>query len=242
MARPRKQVVDYFPHDGDASEGKTLSILFNHFGHEGISAWWLLLERISRTRNHNIRIGNPEDLEFLAAKMHFTPERLQKILSKMAELDAIDKPLFEAGIIWSQNFVDNLTDVYGKREGFLPSKPELLTTETNVSDSETKFPIPESTQTKQKETKGNKTKVFKPPTFKEVIAYCLERNNGVDPNRWFNHYESNGWKVGKNKMVDWKAAVRTWEGGNHGKSISGNKETDSGRIRPGHPDYGKPRP
>ena len=52
---------------------------------------------------------------------------------------------------------------------------------------------------------------FQKPTIDEVRAYCKERNNGVDSDRWFNYYEANGWKVGKNAMKDWKAAVRTWE-------------------------------
>ncbi len=49
------------------------------------------------------------------------------------------------------------------------------------------------------------------PTLDEVKAYCTERKNNVDPERWFDYYTSNGWKVGKNPMKDWKAAVRTWE-------------------------------
>ncbi len=49
------------------------------------------------------------------------------------------------------------------------------------------------------------------PTIEEVIAYCQERNNGIDPHKFYDHYESNGWMVGKNKMKDWKASVRTWE-------------------------------
>ena len=49
------------------------------------------------------------------------------------------------------------------------------------------------------------------PSLQEVINYCNERNNGVDANKWFDYYTSNGWKVGKNPMKDWKAAVRTWE-------------------------------
>ena len=52
---------------------------------------------------------------------------------------------------------------------------------------------------------------FKKPTLEEVQAYCVERNNGVDAELFINHYESNGWKVGKTPMKDWKAAVRTWE-------------------------------
>lgn len=52
---------------------------------------------------------------------------------------------------------------------------------------------------------------FSPPTLEEVKAYCAERGSHVDAERWFNYYTSNGWKVGKNPMMDWKAAVRTWE-------------------------------
>jgi hypothetical protein len=55
------------------------------------------------------------------------------------------------------------------------------------------------------------TSRFTPPNLSDVKSYCLERNNLVDAEKWFNHYTSNGWMVGKNKMKDWKAAVRTWE-------------------------------
>lgn len=49
------------------------------------------------------------------------------------------------------------------------------------------------------------------PSVDEVRAYCHERQNGVDSQRFVDYYASNGWKVGKNPMKDWKAAVRTWE-------------------------------
>lgn len=52
---------------------------------------------------------------------------------------------------------------------------------------------------------------FTPPTLEEVRAYCLERNNGVDAQHFLDYYSANGWKVGRNPMKDWKAAVRTWE-------------------------------
>ena len=52
---------------------------------------------------------------------------------------------------------------------------------------------------------------FRKPTFEEVSAYCKERNNNVDPQRFIDFYESKGWKVGKTPMKDWKACIRTWE-------------------------------
>lgn len=57
----------------------------------------------------------------------------------------------------------------------------------------------------------NVRNTFIPPTVEDVRAYCRDRNNTVDPEAFVAHYQSNGWMVGKNKMKDWKAAVRTWE-------------------------------
>ena len=56
-----------------------------------------------------------------------------------------------------------------------------------------------------------KRKTFTKPTIDEIQDYCIERNNDVNAEQFFDYYESNGWKVGKNSMKDWKAAVRTWE-------------------------------
>lgn len=55
------------------------------------------------------------------------------------------------------------------------------------------------------------SKKFKIPTLQEIAEYCLERKNSVNATRFFNFYESKDWMIGKNKMKDWKAAVRTWE-------------------------------
>ena len=55
------------------------------------------------------------------------------------------------------------------------------------------------------------SKRFIPPTVDMVSEYCLERKNSVDPEEFVDFYTSKGWLIGKNKMKDWKAAVRTWE-------------------------------
>ena len=64
---------------------------------------------------------------------------------------------------------------------------------------------------KEKKSKKKSAKRFTPPTVEEVKAYCQERENNVDPERFIDFYTANGWKVGKNPMKDWKASVRTWE-------------------------------
>lgn len=59
-----------------------------------------------------------------------------------------------------------------------------------------------------------KRKRFIPPTVDEVLAYCLERGNGIDAAHFVDHYTAIGWRIGKQNMKDWKAAVRTWEKNN----------------------------
>lgn len=53
--------------------------------------------------------------------------------------------------------------------------------------------------------------IFIEPTYSQILEYCSERKNGVDVNKFLNFYSAKGWMVGKNKMIDWKACVRTWE-------------------------------
>ena len=62
------------------------------------------------------------------------------------------------------------------------------------------------------------SKKFTPPSLDDVRQYCQERNNNVDPETFISFYESKGWMVGKNKMKDWKASVRTWERGERKES------------------------
>ena len=62
-----------------------------------------------------------------------------------------------------------------------------------------------------KEYKNVKNPPFIPPKVDEVKEYCRSRGNGIDAGSFVDFYASKGWMVGKNKMKDWKAAVRTWE-------------------------------
>lgn len=64
---------------------------------------------------------------------------------------------------------------------------------------------------KGESVRGEKTKRFIPPSVEEVEQYCIERSNNIDAQSFIDFYESKGWMIGKNKMKDWKAAVRTWE-------------------------------
>lgn len=79
----------------------------------------------------------------------------------------------------------------------------------------------------KRDSKGEKRKRFVPPTLEEVQAYCVERGNSINAQHFINHYTSQGWHVGKAKMKDWKAAVRTWEQREFGNNKSNYKPNTS---------------
>lgn len=94
----------------------------------------------------------------------------------------------------------------------------------------------DKTRLDSKESKPKKpASRFQKPSLDEVMAYCRERGNSVDASRFIDYYESNGWKVGKNAMKDWRAAVRTWERGNsYGKPTSGAERNTPPKSKYGY--------
>jgi hypothetical protein len=104
----------------------------------------------------------------------------------------------------------------------------LLYPMTKISSpGEKNFPTPEEKNFLDNNTSSNITSInnkekeiykekesFRKPTIEEIDAYCRERNNSVDAEAFYYHYESKGWLIGKAKMKSWKAAVITWEKGN----------------------------
>ena len=69
---------------------------------------------------------------------------------------------------------------------------------------------PQQTPTQPKEKKKRSSSTFVKPTFEECMAYAQEKGYQWNIERFFNYYESNGWRVGQNPMKNWKAAMRTW--------------------------------
>ena len=82
---------------------------------------------------------------------------------------------------------------------------------TTVNDRVQKEKEKEKEKDKDKDKEIKPLKRFTPPTVEEVRAYCKERGNAVDPQRFVDFYTAKGWRVGNQQMRDWKAAVRTWE-------------------------------
>lgn len=100
-----------------------------------------------------------------------------------------------------------------KKQALLSGDSNVTVTDCNAADKDTDKDIE-----KEKEEDislpaeaPTKTKRFSPPSVEDVAAYCQERKNGIDADAFVDYYSARNWTMGKTKMKDWKAAVRTWE-------------------------------
>ncbi len=88
-------------------------------------------------------------------------------------------------------------------------------------------PEPEQELEPEQERKGKESSArFTPPSVDDVRAYCRERGNYVDPQTFVDFYAAKGWVVGRTKMKDWRAAVRTWERRNQNGRDHGYGDSD----------------
>jgi hypothetical protein len=109
-----------------------------------------------------------------------------------------------------------------------PKQDNLSLLKSNVQVQEQ---VKVQEQVQDKSSNKRESKRFAPPTVQQVSEYCLENGFGVDPERFVNHYTSNGWKVGgKTPMKDWRAAVRNWETRDKDNNKKAQKNYEQRRI------------
>lgn len=163
---------------------------------------------------------------YLRDKLLLSTSKLQKIFLKISQ-----NPDKESR--WEINFNNDQVVI------FIPKFKKLLDNYTSDSLQETSKKLPsdkeETFQAIRIKNKDKRIKnkdninigIFQIPSVQEIDSYCVERNNNLSAQLFFDHYSSNGWMVGKNKMKDWKAAVRTWEKNGFNKN---NNHPLSGKV------------
>lgn len=110
----------------------------------------------------------------------------------------------------------------GGSQKSLPNNIEIDNIEDKIDNN-----IWDKTEEKPEKKRQKADERFCKPTVEDVKAYCCQRGNHVDAERFISHYESNGWKVGRNPMKDWKAAVRTWERSSYESPPKPNRQRDA---------------
>ena len=168
----------------------------------------------------------PYNAEMLASVTGHQIGTVKQALSIFKDLGLID--VLENGAIYMldiQNFIGKgSSEADRKREYRQRIETDRTNVQTNLRQISEKSPpeieieielekeikIEKEIDSSAKST-TTKRKRFEKPTLSEIKQYCIERNNNINAEQFYDYYESNGWKVGKNSMKDWKAAVRTWE-------------------------------
>jgi hypothetical protein len=109
-------------------------ILEQEYGNDGYAFWFKLLEMLGNTEGHCLKLASEADWRFLAAKTRLEVDICRKILDLLAVLGAIDPELWEKEMVWSDNFVANISDAYRKRAGDTPVKPSFRREKPQVEE------------------------------------------------------------------------------------------------------------
>jgi DNA replication protein DnaD len=149
-------------------------------------------------------------LDTLAKRWNCDKSKVRRFL-KLLESDSMIE-------LKSEHITTRLTICkYDTYQGERNADETQMTHKRNASETQ-------MTPNKNDKNVKNERMLFIVPALQEVSAYCQERNNNVDSQKFFDFYESKGWMVGKNKMKDWKAAVRTWEDKSKSNQVEEPKE------------------
>lgn len=193
MARKKKNTVDYFPHL--IQEGKAMFIIESKYKNDGYATWFKILERLAKSENHYIDLSSNKELMYLASKCNISEDLLKSIINDLVDLDKFDKDLWEQNIIWSQDFVDNISDLYKRRDSEIPTK-ELICQHLSIKYKHNGLDVGKSTYSKVKDSIVKETKV--------------EVYNGTDIS-WINFWDT------YNKKVGYKKCIAKWNNGSLSK-------------------------
>ena len=166
----------------------------------------IYLELLAESTSHEgeLRYSQlmPYDVVTLASVIDEDKDNLEKAIETLIKLELVE--IIDDGTI----FMREIQRLIGSETGQTIRKREAKIEGGKVYPQITLENRDKSKENRKKEIYKER---FKKPTVEEIAEYCKERHNGINPNYFYDFYESKGWKVGKNSMKDWKACIRTWE-------------------------------
>lgn len=187
-----------------------IAVFIKHFD------FWLTKNKANNRNQHNGKYWTYNSFEaFQIIFDWLSVGQIRRILNKMIDLKIIETGNYNKSAY-------NRTKWYTFTNAFVENNKSILrfhqinslklTNEFDENDNS----YNDTDILPYKNTNNNtNNKKFIKPTIEEIKAYCKERNNNIDAETFFHHYETNGWVQGKNKPIkNWKSAVITWEKNN----------------------------
>lgn len=231
--------MNWFQHDTDSTQDAKIKKLLIRYGAIGYAVYFHCLELIaSDISESNLTFELEHDSEIIASNLFIkgTAEKSGIEIVQQVMRYIIDLGLFSEanGHVFCLKLLKRInmsmtsnptfrTAINNKKEEYHDTV--MIRHDNVMARHETLPTLPTlpTNITKDKRTPTARA-TFKKPTIDEVTAYCTSRRNSVDPGKWLDHYESNGWVVGKTKMKDWQASIRTWERSNYENAGQKKKE------------------
>jgi len=226
MGRPQSAGMTYFPHDTDASSDEKIRTLELKFGNNGYAVYFKILERIFRGSSGEYDLKLNENLRILSKFCNISSKKLLVIVDEAVSAGCFDILTYKESKILTSNGIKRRFHHINKRreryrgENYGDTKTRTETHTKTYTETDTETPPKSSTETcKVKKSKVKKSKVKNieivhfPPSLDSVLELFRERNYlnpESESRRFFDYYESNGWKVGKNPMKKWESAAANW--------------------------------
>jgi uncharacterized protein YdaU (DUF1376 family) len=202
----------YFPHDTNASGDEKVIHLLSVMDWTGYGIYWGIIEKLHASSDGWM----DADYERIAFAMRSQCVLIKQVIEDFG-LFNLDGNRFT-----SDRVLKNLREI--KKKSDIGKTNAKARWDKALTKDATAMPLqcqPNAIkERKGKESKVKEKEIWTPPSMNEIAAYCKERGNVVDPQRWHDFYMAKGWMIGKNRMKDWKAAVRTWEKGDENKPLN----------------------
>ncbi|WP_416149466.1 DUF4373 domain-containing protein [Salipaludibacillus sp. HK11] len=159
MARPKKEGLDYFPHDTDAMNDEKIEALRMLYGNDGYAFYFILLERIYRTNNAELDVSDSETIQILCRKVAVTENDFYKMLETSFKREIFCRRMYEDKKVLSSNGIKKRTKPvvekrHNMRKQYKKAKEEVSDVETTQNGTVSAHKVKES---KVKESKGKKS-------------------------------------------------------------------------------------
>ena len=209
----------YFPHDSNAKDDPNCSIISTHLGMEGYGIYWMLVEALRDQPDYTYPVAN---IPALARRYNTSAEKVRTVVYNYELFTVKEDKIFFSESLNRRMLVFNENRAKRSAAGRLGMARRwgdnnvitpLLQSNSTVITSKVKESKVKESKVKEKESiekVATKRTAFVAPSLQEVKDYISEKGYTVDAQRFIDFYEAKGWMIGKNKMKDWRAAVRTW--------------------------------
>lgn len=199
---------EFFSHDlHGRNDGKLQRVLMKH-GLKGIGAFWCIVEMLYENEGVLMRT----ECERIAFELRVDCDF---ILSMIDDFDLFQN---DGDVFYSKSVLNRLETINAKRDKAKKSAEMRWGYANALRTQSDGNAVKESKEKKSIDIEKDKTTRFVKPNRDDVRAYMIELNMADLSQRFVDYYESNGWRVGRNAMKDWKAAVRTWKQQNNEKT------------------------